>query len=229
MTPAAGKEGRYYRVYYVADNGGMERMPTSFADNELKFVTTHFSDYVVAYEVRPFVDVPESWYYDAVYYCYDNACFYGTSDEQFTPGGTMTRAMFATVLYRIAGEPEVTGTNSFTDVEADKWYTDAVIWAAGEDIIGGYGNGIFGTNDPVTREQMVALFWRYKNKPVIQDADLSGFTDAGEISSWAKDAFSWAASTGVISGKGNGILDPTGTATRAEVAQIVMNYDTKIE
>ena len=230
LTPKAGTAGRNYKVYYAAENGKLERMPTSFADNKLSFVTTHFSDYVVAYESRPFIDVESSvWYYKPIYYCYDNEYFYGTGDDYFTPGGTMSRAMFATVLYRIAGEPEVTGDNPFTDVETGKWYTDAIIWAAGEKIIEGYGNGKFGTNDPVTREQMVTIFWRYHGKPSAESAGLSGFTDAGKISGWAKDAFAWAVGAGVINGKGNGILDPKGTATRAEVAQIVMNYGTKIK
>ena len=204
-------------------------MPTSFENGKLVFVTTHFSTYVVIYESRPFLDVDNgAWHFEPIYYCYDKAYFYGTSDDYFTPGGTMTRAMFATILYRIAGEPEVTGTNPFDDVEAGQWYTDAVIWAAGKEIIGGYGDGTFGTNDPVTREQMVALFWRYQSEPVSKSADLSGFSDAGQISSWAKDAFEWAVSSGIISGKSQDILDPEGDATRAEVAQIVMNYNMKI-
>ena len=179
---------------------------------------------------RPFVDVPEgSWFYDAVYHCYDSGYFQGVDDTHYDPQGTMTRAMFATVLYRIAGEPEAAGENPFTDVDADTWYTDAVIWAAEEGIIGGYGNGLFGTNDPVTREQMVAIFWRYNGQPAAENTDLSAFTDADQISTWAQDAFAWAVEIGVISGKGNGVLDPKGTATRAEVAQIVMNYDTKVK
>ena len=178
---------------------------------------------------RPFVDVPEgAWSYDAAYHCYDSGYFQGVGDTHFDPQGTMTRDMFATVLYRIAGEPEVTGENPFTDVEAGTWYTDAVIWAADEKIIEGYGNVIFGTDDPVTREQMVTLFWRYQGKPVAESEDLASFTDADQISSWARDAFAWAVSVGVINGKGDGILDPKATATRAEVAQIVMNYDTKV-
>ena len=122
--------------------------------------------YLRSEQTRPFLDVPEdAWYYDAVYHCYDNGYFKGESETRFAPDSTMTRAMFATVLYRIAGEPEVTGENPFSDVEAGKWYTDAVIWAAGEKIIEGYGNGKFGTNDPVTREQMATCFWRYQGKP----------------------------------------------------------------
>ena len=176
-----------------------------------------------------FVDVADdAWYHDAVYHCYNSGYFKGTDEDHFTPSGTMTRAMFATVLYRIAGEPAATGANPFSDVASGTWYTDAVIWAASQNVIKGYGNGKFGTNDSVTREQMVTIFWRYNGKPA-GTADLSAFKDAGSISDWAKDAFAWAVSAGVISGKGNGVLDPAGTATRAEVAQIVMNYDTKVE
>ena len=186
--------------------------------------------YLRAEQTRPFLDVSEdAWYYDAVYHCYDNGYFEGESDTKFAPDSTMTRAMFATVLYRIAGEPEVTGENPFSDVEAGKWYTDAVIWAAGEKIIEGYGNGKFGTNDPVTREQMATCFWRYQGKPAAENADLTAFSDADKISAWAKDAFDWAVSTGVIDGKGNGILDPKGKAMRTEVAKIVMNYDVKVK
>ncbi len=173
---------------------------------------------------RPFTDVASgAWYYNAVYYCFDKGYFNGTSADRFTPDGTMTRAMFATVLYRMAGEPGVAGKSPFKDVEAGKWYTNAIIWASGKKVIEGYGGGIFGTNDPVTREQMVTLFWRYHGKPTAAAADLSSFRDAEEISAWAKDAFRWAVSVGVVSGKGGGVLDPKGTATRAEVAQIVTN------
>ena len=112
-------------------------------------------------------------------------------------------------------------------MEAGKWYTDAITWAAGENIIEGYGNRKYGTNDPVTREQMVTLFWRYNGKPAAENSDLSEFTDAGKISDWAKDALAWAVSVGVINGKGDGVLDPNGVSTRTEVAQIVMNYGIK--
>ena len=183
-------------------------------------------DNVVGFFVNPFLDVTEGdWYYNAVAYCYSNQFFQGVSATRFDPKSTMTRAMFATVLYRMAGEPEVTGENPFSDVESGKWYTDAVIWAAGKKIIEGYGSGVFGTNDPVTREQMATIFWRYQGKPTVKNADLTAFSDTDKISAWARDAFEWAVSTGVINGKGNGILDPKGNATRAEVAQIAMNYD----
>lgn len=170
----------------------------------------------------------EKWYFDAVYYCYANNYFKGISNTRFDPQGTMTRAMFATVLYRIAGEPEVEGENRFADVKAGSYYTDAVIWTANNQIIDGYGNGKFGTNDPVTREQMLALLWRLNGKPSAESGALSGYSDKDEISDWAKAAFEWAVGIGVINGKGSGILDPSGVVTRAEVAQIVMNFNTKV-
>ena len=136
--------------------------------------------------------------------------------------------MFATVLWRIAGKPAAVGGKSFNDVKAGEWYTDAVLWASGEGILDGYGDGRFGTNDPVTHEQMVTLLWRFSGKPA-GTADLSGYKDANQISDWAKEAFAWAVSVGLVQGKGDGVLDPQCKATRAEVAQIVMNYDTNVE
>ena len=178
---------------------------------------------------RRFMDVKEKdWFYDAVYYCVGKGYFNGMDDTHFGPGGTMTRAMFATVLHRMAGEPAVTGANPFTDVADGKWFTKGILWAAQQGIVTGYGGGKFGPDDPVTREQMVTIFWRYQGEPAGDAAALAGFTDAGKINSWAKDAFAWAVANGVISGKGNGILDPKGTARRSEVAQIVLNYDTKV-
>ena len=131
-------------------------------------------------------------------------------------------------LWRIAGKPAAVGGKSFNDVKAGEWYTDAVLWASGNGILDGYGDGRFGTNDPVTREQMVTLLWRFSGKPA-GSADLSGYQDADQISDWAKEAFAWAVGIGLVQGKGDGVLDPQGKATRAEVAQIVMNYDTNVE
>ncbi|MBR6259450.1 MAG: S-layer homology domain-containing protein, partial [Oscillospiraceae bacterium] len=225
LSPKSGSGN--YAVWYAASDGKTERMPGSYDGRELVFSTFHFSHYVVTYEDRPFKDVSSGdWYYDGVYYCYDNGYFKGVSDDTFAPGGTMTRAMFATVLYRMAGEPAVKGENPFKDVEVGQWYSDAVVWAAGEKIIEGYGGGVFGTNDPVTREQMVTIFWRYNGRPA-GSAELSAFTDASSVSAWAETAVKWAVSSGVITGRSDGTLDPGGKAARAEVAQIVLNYETK--
>ena len=174
---------------------------------------------------RPFEDVGETdWFYEAVYYCFDRGWFKGVSETEFAPDMNMSRAMFATVLYRLAGSPAVEGENPFSDVEDGKWYTDAVIWAAENGIVYGYEDGRFGINDLVTREQKVTMLWRWLGKPA-GTGDLSGFKDAGEISPWAQEALSWAVGEGIIQGKGDGILDPGGTSKRSEVAQMLMNYD----
>jgi hypothetical protein len=178
---------------------------------------------------QTFTDVGEDdWFRDAVYFCRDNGYFRGIDDTHFMPDGTMTRAMFVTVLYRMAGEPKVTGPNQFGDVESGEWYTDAVIWAAEQGLVDGYDNGLFGATDSVTREQMVTLLWRFSGKAADESTDLSKFSDADRISDWAKDAFEWAIGIGLIRGKGSGVLDPGGTATRAEVAQIAMNYSIRV-
>ena len=119
-----------------------------------------------AAENTGFADVSgDAWYADAAAYCRERGWMGGTSDTTFSPNETMTRSMLATVLYRQAGNPAVTGTDSFTDTKPDTWYSNAVVWASGEGIINGYGNGIFGTNNPVTREQLVMILWRIAGSP----------------------------------------------------------------
>ena len=175
--------------------------------------------------ILPLLDVSQTdWFYDAVQYTFENGLMTGVADYLFAPKETLSRAMVATVLYRLAGEPEAKGDNPFPDVEAGQWYSDAVIWAADEKIVEGYGNGSFGPNDPVTREQLVTMFWRTRGCPEASADVLSGFSDAAEISSWAVDAFAWAVDRGHIQGKPGGTLDPQGTTTRAELAQILMNH-----
>lgn len=170
-----------------------------------------------------FADVAASaWYAEAATYCRDNGLMSGTGSNNFSPNSNMSRAMLATVLYRIAGEPQVSGENPFTDVPADQWYTDGVLWAQQNDIVSGYGDGRFGTNDPITREQVAAILWRYEGRPQVgKDAE---FADAAQISSYALEAVDWARANGIVNGKGNNRFDPKGNATRAEVAAMLMNY-----
>lgn len=175
-----------------------------------------------------FVDVAEgAWYYDSVKYVFDNSMMVGTSDTTFSPSATTTRGMIVTILYRLEGEPTVSGKSSFDDVVSGRWYANAVQWAAENKIVGGYGDGTFGPEDPISREQMAAILYRYaafKGYDMTKTADLSKFTDSDKISDWAKFALSWANAEGLINGKGNGILDPLGKATRAEVATILRNF-----
>ena len=180
---------------------------------------------LAAVEDTGYTDVDAgSWYAQAVEYVRDNGLMSGTSDAQFSPSGTMTRVMLAQTLYRAAGSPTVSGSDAFTDTQADAWYADAVLWATREGIISGYGGGLFGTNDPVSREQIAVILWRDAGSPEAQAG--SPFADEGSIASWAAQAVDWAQSSGILSGRGNSRFDPQASATRAEVAVMLRAYRT---
>jgi hypothetical protein len=148
----------------------------------------------------------------------------GMSDGTFQPDGTLTRAMLVQILYNKAGRPEVTAQEApFTDVSLDAWYADAIVWGESTGVIEGYGDGTFGPEDYVTREQMAAMFWRYEGRQQ-PTQEVLDFTDAAETSGWAMDALLWANENGIITGMGDGTLAPRATATRAQAAQVLMNY-----
>ena len=176
----------------------------------------------------PFTDVPEdAWYKEAVDYVYANGLMSGTSATTFAPSTQLSRAMMVQILYNLEEQPVVTESAAFTDVAADAWYADAVNWAAGEGIVSGYGNGKFGPDDLITREQMANMLYyyaQYKGYDVSASGELSSFTDGASTSSWAAEAVQWAVGSGLLSGKGGGVLDPQGTATRAEAASIFMRF-----
>ena len=177
-----------------------------------------------AVEDTGFADVDaNAWYADAAVYCRDNGLMSGTSGTTFSPDTAMTRSMLATVLYRLAGSPAVTGSDTFTDTADGDWYSDAVLWASQEGIISGYGNGLFGANDPVTREQIATILWRYSGSPAAEAG--AAFADADDIASWAVSAVDWARANGYVNGVDGNRFDPDGTATRAQVATILMRYD----
>ena len=174
----------------------------------------------------PFTDVDTGdWFYEAVQYAYENGMMNGVGNNLFAPSSNLTRGMIAQVLYNLEGTPAA-GNGVFTDVAADQWYADAVNWAAANDIVGGYGNGKFGPEDDITREQMAQILYNYatfKGYDVSVQDDLSTFNDGAKTSDWALSAMKWAVGSGLLQGY-NGNLNPTGTATRAEVAQILMNF-----
>ena len=176
----------------------------------------------------PFTDVKSNdWFYEAVKYVYDKELMNGTSTTTFAPLMTTNRAMVVTMLWRLEGQPKAEATLSFTDVEQGVWYTDAVNWAASKGIVKGYSDTVFAPNDTVTREQLATILYRYaeyKEYDVSAKGDLTAFTDGAKTSSWAAQAMEWAVGSKLLSGKGGSVLDPTGTATRAEVAQIFMNF-----
>ena len=175
----------------------------------------------------PFTDVKETdWFYDAVGYAYENGMMSGTGNNQFSPNVTTTRGMIVTILYRLEGSPAVS-TAFFDDVAAGEYYTNGVSWAAANGIVSGYGNGQFGPNDPITREQMAAILYRYaqhKEYETTVSGDVSSFTDGASVSSYAVEPMNWAVGTGLLSGVGNNMLNPTGNATRAEAATILTRY-----
>lgn len=178
---------------------------------------------ITAYGATDFTDVADdSWYAEHVAYVHDNGIMSGTSDTSFSPSGAMTRAMLTTVLYRASGSPAVTASQTFTDVAAGAYYADAVAWASGSGIVSGYGDGIFGSNDPVSRAQIAVMLWRYAGSPA--SASGSDFADESSIPSYAAAAVDWAQSGGIVNGKTGNVFDPNGSATRAEVATILHNY-----
>lgn len=175
----------------------------------------------------PFNDVEESaWYADAVQFVFEQGLMTGVSKTNFGPDLTTTRGMIVTMLYRLQGEPEV-GEGCFSDVNAAAYYADAVTWAAENDIVSGYGNKIFGPNDAITREQLAAILYRYceaMRYEISARSNLSAYSDADSISSWATDVISWAHAMGLINGVSKTELAPQATATRAQVAAILERF-----
>ena len=182
----------------------------------------------LAAETNPFTDVSvDDWYYDEVQYVYENDLMKGTSTTTFSPDVTVNRAMMVTILYRLEGAPAVSTTGSFTDVPAGQYYTDAVEWAKENKITAGYGGGLFGPNDLLTREQMATFFYRYaefKGYDVSAAADLSDYTDLATVGSYALDAFKWTNANGLIKGTTTTTLSPKGDATRGQLAVILYRF-----
>ena len=179
----------------------------------------------------PFTDVVAgTWYYGAAAYAYNNGLFAGMTPTTFAPNATMTRAMLVSVLWRLAGAPAPKAPNTFVDVPDGAWYTDAVTWAAENGVVSGIGGSRFDPSGFVTREQTAEILYNYahsKGYDVSARADLTAFPDAASVSGWAEKALSWANAAGLINGTvrdGQTILDPQGSASRAQVAMILMNY-----
>lgn len=176
---------------------------------------------------NPFLDVKKSdWFYDAVCFVQENGLFSGTSSTSFSPNDTMTRDMLATVLWRLAGTPKG-GNSVFTDVPPNTWFTEAVAWAEKNGIVTGYGQGLFGPGDKISREQFVVMLFRYATwakMDVTARAELDDFVDQKDISGYALEAMRWAVALGLVEGKNGSVLDPGGDATRAEAAAILQRF-----
>ncbi len=175
-----------------------------------------------------FTDVDTTqWYHEAIDYVIEAGMMNGVAADKFAPNSTTTRGMIVTILYRLEGEPAVAGASAFTDVESGAWYADPIAWAAAKGVVNGTSPTTFDPNDPITREQMAAILYRYasyKGYDVAEKADLSSYTDAGQISAYAADAMAWANAEGLITGVTKTTLEPQGNATRAQVATILMRF-----
>ena len=176
----------------------------------------------------PFADVSGSdWFYNDVRDVYEKGIMDGTGADRFSPNAPLTRAMIVTILYRMAGSPSVSGSSDFTDVAAGKWFAKAVAWAAANGIVNGYGSGLFGPNDPVTREQLAAILYRYAvyggMTAVTLEENLGSFADTAQLSAYAIQAMNWAVGQGLINGSGSNLV-PKAQATRAQVAAIIHRY-----
>ena len=176
-----------------------------------------------AFAANSFTDVRSTdWFSDAVSYVQERGLMSGTSATHFSPNEPTTRAMLVTILYRAAGQPETTGQSSFADVLARDYFANAVAWASENNIVTGYSRTRFGSNDPVSREQIATLLWRYAGSPSAGSAQ--NFSDRNQISDYAADAVNWARANGIVNGRPGNRFDPKANATRAEVATILRNF-----
>ena len=178
--------------------------------------------------VNPFTDVSEKdWFYNDAMFVYKNGLMLGTSKTLFSPHGTVTRGMMATILWRMEGSLAPKDENSFTDVEAGRWYADAITWTTENGIFAGYSKDKFGPDDPITREQLTAIFYRYadyKGYKLTITGNFDKFEDADKITDYAKMVMQWAVGNGLIKGKSENLLDPQGTATRAEISAMLHRF-----
>ena len=218
---------------YVADY--VDALGHEYADGVCTRCGEEDPDYVPEDPTKPVVPVEFSdvsdnaWYAEEVDYAVENGLMNGTGNNKFEPESAMTRAMLVTVLWRYAVEP-LEGENVFTDVKDGQWYTEAVAWAAENGIVGGVGDGKFDPDGKITREQLAAILYRYCNSvgiDVSAKAELSSFPDGGKVSDYAQDPLAWAVAVGLVTGTKEGsntYLDPQGSATRAQVATILMRF-----
>ncbi len=233
---ATPDEGYALSTLTVTDRFGDAVRVTENSDGTYTFtmpngqvtVTATFVQVEEPAPTEPFIDVAEGdWFYDAVVYAYQNELMDGVGGNRFAPNSETTRAQLVTILYRLEGEPAVSGDLPFTDVEAGIWYTDAILWAAQNNIVNGVSDTEFAPGDDLTRQQLVTILYRYaeaKGYDVSASADLSGYPDAGQVQDYAQPAMAWAVAENIIQGMEDGTLKPAGNASRAQIATILMRF-----
>ena len=242
LSASLGKEnaGLWANLYHYDENAKAMTFETAALiddDGNAALPMRHASQYAIVIDdhshaaeepsALPFTDVNDNdWFFDVVRYVYEQGLMTGTSDTEFSPNLTTTRGMIVSILNRLEDGPTAESAG-FTDVADGDWYADAVNWAASEGIVAGYEDNTFRPNDPITREQLAAMLMNYaawKGEDVSVCADLSGYNDAASVSSWAAETVQWAVAEGLISGMPGNLLEPQGSATRAQVAAILQRF-----
>lgn len=238
MLTVAAEDNYGLKELKVTASGGREMSLTDVGGGRYSFrmpaanveVTASFQWTGLTHTPMSFSDVAEDhWYHEAVHYVYERGMMTGTSPTTFSPDMVTTRGMIVTILHRLEGSP-LAETANFSDVPRSEYYASAVDWAQSTGIVSGYGGnetGTFGPENSITREQLATILYRYAEKTGADTAprgDLSGFSDAGDISDYARDSMAWAVGVGLVSGMGDGTIAPAGSATRAQVATILTRY-----
>ncbi|WP_420850850.1 S-layer homology domain-containing protein [Paenibacillus aceris] len=214
---------------FIMPVGGAKVEPTFIKEKEVKDVDNEIPG--TSDSINKFIDVKEDdWFYKGIKFMSEKGLMIGTSENSFSPNQNTSRAVIVTILYRLEGNPSAL-ESSFTDVNTDTWYSDAVAWASSSNVISGYGNGLFGPNEDITREQLCTILYNYakhKGYDISSAKKVDAFTDGNKVSSWAKEPMEWAIGSGLISGYGNNILAPTDTATRAQLSIIIQRFIEKV-
>lgn len=241
---APGQKTQGIAVLYVADDGAKTPLQFTVKGDAVVFTVTHFSNYVITYisEIEGYKVCPkdsacpiarffdtavDEWWHDGIHFCLENGLMVGVENSEFNPNGTTTRAMIVTILWRMEGRPVSSSVMSFKDVAVGQWYTEAIRWSQETGIVFGYNASTFGPDDDITREQLAAILYRYasyKGIDVSARSSLDGFTDLGQISSWALDNIKWANAVEIIKGRTASTIVPQGTATRAEAANMIQRF-----
>ena len=216
-------KGRQVIACYIADDGSITYFNVIYKDGIATFTTRHFSTFaIIESYAAAFEDVDlTKWYMTSIEYALAHNLMAGESETIFAPDGKVSRAMAVQLLYNLSGQPEITESTSFADVEAGKWYAPAIAWAENKEVAAGYGNNQFGPEDLVTREQLATMLWQYAGRPETSGS-IDTYADAADVSSWAKEALCWAVENSIMQGYG-GKLNPKDTASRAEAAALIGN------